>query len=113
MNTTQSLDALAKFTRQLKAPRETENGDVCFDSSVNYKSKSNSVTETLEVKICLTGYSANKVVLSSGKKITAKLMYLEFNPEFQDYTIAKNGSLIIKQSNSQKIGDYEVTIQER
>jgi hypothetical protein len=113
MNTNQSLTALAKFKDNLKAPRQTENEDIIFDSTVNYKWKGNSVTESLEARICLTGYGANRVILSAGKKINSKSLYLEFNPQYQDYTLAKNGSLVITQLKSDKIGDYEVTIQEK
>lgn len=112
MNIDKSLEALAKFKNQLKNPGQSENEDILFDATVNYKWKGNSVTENLEVKICLSGYGANRVILTAGKKINSKSLFLEFNPEYQDYTLTKNGSLIIKQINSTKIGDYEVTIQE-
>jgi hypothetical protein len=113
MNTNQSLAALTKFKNQLQSSRLSENEDIIFDATVNYKWKGNSVTENLEAKICQSGFGANRIILSSGKKINSKSLYLEFNPEYQDYTLAKNGSIVIKQSNSQKIGDYEVTIQEK
>jgi hypothetical protein len=113
MYTDQSIKALAKFKDQLQGTKAIGEDYIGFDSTVNYRWKGNSVTENLEAKICLSGYGINRVILSQGKKINSKSLYLEFNPEYQDYTLAKNGSLVIKQSNSDKIGDYEVTIQAR
>ncbi|MEI6091363.1 MAG: hypothetical protein WCR42_12990 [bacterium] len=113
MNTNESIEALERFKNRLKAPRQTENEDIIFDSTVNYKWKGNSVTENLEARICLTGYGVNRVILSPGKKINSKSLYLEFNPQYQDYTLSRNGSLIITQIKSEKLGDYEVTIQEK
>lgn len=105
-----NLIAFSTFRDQLFGQRQLSNGDETFSGRVIYNFNGQSLQETLKVTIRLTTSEYGKISIEEGDILNSDIVHMEFNSNYQNYSFSDEVFLIIKGTNSPKIGNYEVKI---
>lgn len=104
----ESMDAFVKFRDSLKSVKRLNNGDESFKGKIIYKIGGRTMEETLKVTLKLTAWESGQISVKEGAILRPGTAYLDFNPEYQDYTFTNEGYLLI--TGAGKLGEYEVKI---
>jgi len=104
-----NLIAFSTFRDQLSGQQQLSNGDETFTGRIIYNFNGQSLQETLAVTLRLTTNEYGRVSIDDGEILNSDIVHMEFNSDFQDYSLSDEGFLIIK-GRSGKIGSYEVKI---
>ena len=103
---------LQKFIEQLKNKTILPSGDTQFYGRVIFNWSGDSKEDLVRINI-LTGHHEGKVLVIDENKTFEKL-FVRFIPNSQDYEYKGKGVFQISDSSGKsKIGNYEVTIQEK
>lgn len=101
--------AFTSFRNKIQSKKQISNGDEYFTGLITYKSDEYNLREFLRVTLILTSQGYGSIRIDDGDKINIEKVHMDFNLNHQRYKLTGNGSLIIN-GNSDKIGNYEVTI---
>jgi hypothetical protein len=102
---------LQKFIAQLKNKTLLPSGDTQFYGKVIFNWSGEPKEDLVRINI-LTGHHEGKVLVIDENKTFANL-FVRFIPNSQDYEYEKGVLKISDTSGKSKIGNYEVSIQEK
>jgi hypothetical protein len=105
-----SLRELENFRNVLINVDSRSNGDEEIIAIVTYSYKGKKISEQLNVLMKRSTFEFGQIQIEEGNKLNSSKVHLDLNPNYQQYTFEDN-RLIIKGS-SQKVGEYQIEIQE-
>jgi hypothetical protein len=105
---TKSEIAFGDLIRKLKNKTRLANNDISFLGKVIYEYGDIQEEETLTIYL-RTNYDYGKLEIDDGKILTAEKVHLTLLAAFQDFTLTKEGFLVVT-GKSPKLGSYKVTV---
>lgn len=106
---------LNSFKDYITSKSDSGNDGFIFEGFITYEALSEVVTEILEVYLVIGGFEPmiKLDIFSKGRITTSHKYHLDINPKYENIALKHNfDSLIIRGTNSPKLGDYKIIIKE-